>query len=169
MDTKRPKRVVREYSKHGLHTMKRALKHLGSRSIDMRTKLGKRLTEWRCGLVEDLGGPDAVSMQQIAVVDLCLRTRPLLDSVDAWLLSQPSLINKTKRALLPIVLQRQQLADSLARYLGQLGLERKSKPVLSLPEYLESRYGRGEEDDGQVETAAQQRGQNGGGEEAVEG
>jgi len=29
--------------------------------------------------------------------------------------------------VIPVVLQRQQLADSLARYLGQLGLQRRQK------------------------------------------
>jgi hypothetical protein len=31
--------------------------------------------------------------------------------------------------LLPVVRERQQLADGLARYLGQLGLERKEKEM----------------------------------------
>ena len=48
----------------------------------------------------------------------------MLDSVDMWLLVQPSLINVRKRTLLPVVVQRQALADALARYLGQLGLRR---------------------------------------------
>jgi hypothetical protein len=43
------------------------------------------------------------------------------------LLTQPTLINKRKRALLPVILQRQTLADGFARYLSQLGLERRIK------------------------------------------
>jgi hypothetical protein len=39
------------------------------------------------------------------------------------------LINARKRALLPVVLQRQQLADALARHLTQLGLERRRSVV----------------------------------------
>jgi hypothetical protein len=50
-------------------------------------------------------------------------------------LDQSTLINKRKKALLPVVLQRQTLADALARYLGQLGLERKAK-ALSLQDIL---------------------------------
>jgi hypothetical protein len=48
-----------------------------------------------------------------------------LDSVDAWLLEQRSLVNARRRAVLPVVLQRQQLADALARYLSQLGTVRR--------------------------------------------
>lgn len=60
----------------------------------------------------------------------------MLDSIDAWLLVQPSLVNLRRRALLPVVRERQQLADALARYLGQLGLERRGKPVPDLASYL---------------------------------
>ena len=42
-------------------------------------------------------------------------------------LTQRTLINKHKKSLLSVVLQRQTLADGFARYLSQLGLERKVK------------------------------------------
>lgn len=70
-----------------------------------------------------------------------MKTKLLLDSVDAWLLRQPSLVNARRRALLLVVLQRQQLADGLARYLSLLGLERRPRPVMDLDRYLETRYG----------------------------
>jgi hypothetical protein len=38
-----------------------------------------------------------------------------------------------------IVLQRQQLVDSLTRMLTQLGLERQAKQALTLQQYLEQR------------------------------
>ena len=59
----------------------------------------------------------------------------MLDSIDTWLLSQPSLINARKRSVIPVVLQRQALADGLAKYLAQLGLQRRHK-VKSLQEIL---------------------------------
>src|SRR5262245_6482158 len=118
-----------EHSRHGLHTLKRAVKELGRRAIDRRTALGKALTHWRQELIADLGGPDIVSTQQVALVDLAVTTKLLIESVDAWLLTQPTLINRRKRALLPVVLQRQQLADALGRYMSQLGLERRQANV----------------------------------------
>jgi len=63
----------------------------------------------------------------------------LLDSIDAWLLTQPSLVNARKRALLPVVRERQALADALARYLGMLGLERRAKEAPDLQTYLAER------------------------------
>jgi hypothetical protein len=109
---------------------------LGTRAIDGRTGTGRALLAWRGALVRDLGGEDAVSTQQQGVVDLAVRTKLLLDSIDAWLLGQPSLINRRRRALLPVVRERQALADALARYLAMLGLERRAQPVPSLREVL---------------------------------
>ncbi len=126
--------------RHGLTRLKAAVRGLGGRVVDRRTTLGKALTEWRQELIGDLGGPDAISTQERAIVDLAVRTKLLLDSVDAWLLTQPSLVNKRARALLPVVRERQQLADGLSRYLQALGLERRAKPVLSLNEYLKGKY-----------------------------
>lgn len=129
----------RTYSKHGLTLLKRAVKEIGSRSIDRRTRLGKALTQWRGDLVADLGGAEAISTQEEALVDLAVRTKLLLDSVDVWLLIQPSLVNLRKRALLPVVRERTQLADALARYMIALGLKRRAKKPLDLAEYLASR------------------------------
>jgi hypothetical protein len=76
--------------------------------IDKRTVTGKALARWRADLIQDLGGD--VSTQQFASVDLAVKSKFLLDSIDAWLLVQPSLINVRKRSLLPVVRERQALA-----------------------------------------------------------
>ena len=124
----------RGYSKHGLVRLRTAVRELGPRVVDRRTTLGKQLATWKADLVRDLGGD--VSTQQAAIVDLAVRTRLLLDSIDAWLLTQPSLVNARKRALLPAVRERQYLADALARYMAQLGLERRPKDVDDLHSYI---------------------------------
>jgi hypothetical protein len=125
----------RAYQKHGLTTLKRAVNTIGNRLIDRRTITGRALAKWRTDLIHDLGGD--VSTQQDALIDLCVKSKLLLDSIDTWLLVQPSLINHRKRALLPVVKERQQLADGLARYLAQLGLDRKHPPQKSLQEILD--------------------------------
>ena len=126
--------------KHGAHTLKKAVKVLGNRVISRRTKVGRALAAWREDLIRDLGGDPSTA--QRAVIELALRTKLLLDSIDAWLLTQPSLVNARKRALLPVVRERQGLADALARYLGLLGLERRIKSVPDLTTYLAARAGR---------------------------
>jgi hypothetical protein len=112
---------------HGLTTLKKGVRQLGSRAIDRRTALGRQLAAWRAKLIADLGGNPSTA--QLGLIDLAVRTKLLLDSIDAWLLGQPSLVNHRKRSLLPVVRERQQLADALARYLAQLGLERREKPI----------------------------------------
>jgi len=42
---------------------------------------------------------------------------------------------RQKSALIPVVLQRQALADALARYMSMLGLERRQK-VKTIPDLL---------------------------------
>lgn len=54
-------------------------------------------------------------------------------------MEQPSLVNARKRSVHPVLLQRQQLADALARYMIQLGLERRVKQVTDLKSYLAGR------------------------------
>jgi hypothetical protein len=130
-------------TKHGLTVLKRLMgdePDLGLKVIDERTKLGRELMAWRAQLVEDLGGAERLSTQQQALIDIVLRTKLLMDTVDHWLLRQPSLVDKRKRQLYPAVVQRTQLADSLARHLGTLGLARHAKSA-NLADYLAANRG----------------------------
>jgi len=82
----------------------------GLNAIDKRTAAAQPLIAWRGELIADLGGQEACSAAKLALVELAVRTRLYVDSLDAWLLEQRSLISAKKRAVLPVVLQRQQLA-----------------------------------------------------------
>ena len=136
---------------HGLSVLKRAVNGLGNRVIDRRTATGKALAKWRADLIQDLGGN--VSTQQAALVDLAVKSKLLLDSIDTWLLVQPSLVNARKKSLLPVVRERQTLADGLARYLAQLGLERRVK-VPTLDDMLSD-----SEDDHEIDSKPQEQAQ----------
>jgi len=102
----------------------------------MRTAAAQALLAWRRELIADLGGEEAVSAQQRMLIELAARTRLYVDSIDAWIMEQSSLVNARKRSVHPVVLQRQQLADALARYMTQLGLERKAREAKDLKSYL---------------------------------
>jgi len=130
------RRARRQYQKHGLVRLKAAVRGLGARVIDRRTSIGKALDSWRVDLLADLGGAPAVSTQQAALVDLAVRTKLMLDSIDAWILTQPSLVNARKRALLPVVRERASLASQFQAVLRDLGLERRARPAPSLSEIL---------------------------------
>lgn len=97
------------------------------------------LLAWKDELLRDLGGKESVSAQKRALVDAAVRTKLYVDHLDAFLMEQPSLVLKRKRAVLPVLRERQQLVDSLSRLLGQLGLERVPKQIPSLTDYLESK------------------------------
>jgi hypothetical protein len=101
----------------------------------MRFGVNKALRQWRMDLIQDLGGQDAISTQEEALVELAARNKFILDSIDNWLLNQPSLVLHNDKKVLPVVIQRQQLADGLARYMAQRGLSRRHK-VESLNDIL---------------------------------
>src|SRR6266404_9100528 len=127
-----PARTLKErprpYTKSGLYTLKRAVAVLGSRALpSKRSALGRALGEWRASLLADLGGVDAVSTQQLALVDLAVRSKLLVDSVDAYVLGMPSPVNKRKRQLFAVVVQRQALVGQLQSLLRDPGLERKAR------------------------------------------
>ena len=126
--------------KSGVYTLKRAVAVLGARALPTkRTALGRALAEWRASLLADLGGADAVSTQQAALVDLAVRTKLLVDSVDAYVLSMPSPVNRQRRCLHPVVRERQALVGQLQSILRDLGMERRAKQVPDLQSYLAAR------------------------------
>jgi hypothetical protein len=132
----------RPYSRHGLNSLMAQVKLRGLHVIDRRTAAARALITWRAEPVADLRGKSALSAQQRALVETAVRTRLFLEHLDAWLLGQPSLINARRRTVLPVVLQREQLADALSRYLQALGLERRTPARPDLVEYVASRYPR---------------------------
>jgi hypothetical protein len=122
-----------------------AVRELGDRRIqdalDGRSRATKALRSWRDALIQDLGGVDVLSAQQLTVLEQAARAKVMLDAIDSWLFEDGSrTVNKSKRTLTPIVLQRQKLADALVRYVTTLGLERKAKAVY-LEEYVSENYG----------------------------
>ena len=120
--------------RHGLAQMKAGISKLGSRALDKRYRVSRALAQWRRDLVADLGGEENISTQQLTLIELASTSKLLLGSIDAWLLSQPSLFQRNK-TLFPVVLQRQTLANALAQHLKDLGLERRHK-VKTLNEIL---------------------------------
>ncbi len=74
--------------------------------MDRRTGVGKAPADWRESLIADLGGQDAVTTRHLAMVDMAVRTKLLVDSVDAYVLAMPSAASKRSRCLYPGVKER---------------------------------------------------------------
>ena len=130
------KTATQKRSRHGLNALMTRVKVRGLAAIDQRTAAARSLLAWKAELLQDLGGEANVSSQKRALIDMAVRSKLFLDHIDAFLLEQPSLVNKRARSVLPLVRERQALADSLARVLSQLGLDRQEKPAPSLADYI---------------------------------
>jgi hypothetical protein len=104
--------------------------------LDARTTAVRSVNEWRAQIITDLGGLENIPAAKLVLVEMASRTRVLVDHADAFLLGQPSIINRRRKAFIPLVQQRQALCDSLARLCAQIGLARVPKPIKSLHEHL---------------------------------
>ena len=62
---------------------------------------------------------------QETILEAAAQAWMIVSSLDDWIARQPTLVTK-KRALLPVVVQRMQMAEGLARNLERLGLERQA-------------------------------------------
>jgi hypothetical protein len=124
------------YSRTGLNALKARLTLRGMSAIDRRSAPARATLAFRSELVAALGGEADLSPQKRRLTDMTARAALLLDHVDAWLFQQRSLVNARAKTLLPVLVQRQALADHLARLLDKLGLER-ARPPLSLTDAIE--------------------------------
>ena len=93
------------------------------------TPVGRILAERRAGLLADLGGIEACSTAQLAMVDLIVQSWAQLDSVTGYLLSLPSLVDRRHRRVWPVVRDREALAARLQSLLRDVGLERRARDV----------------------------------------
>jgi hypothetical protein len=155
-------------SRHGLRALMARVKVSTLARIDKRTAGAQGLIAWRRELLSALGGAEHVSPQKVAIVDLCVRTKLYVDHLDAFLMGRESLVNKKTRSIIPALRERQQLADSLARLLTQLGLERVAPAVEDLQTVMASiEAARGSKTvDGEAADAAGATSHSGGGEGA---
>jgi len=127
-----------QHQRHGLTTLRNAVNELAARGlspIDEATEPGQALAQWRGELIQDLGGEEGLSTQEKYVIELVTRLRLMLDSIDAWLLGQPTLINKQRRQVFAAVRERTHMADSIVKNLEMLGLKKQLKQA-SLGDYL---------------------------------
>jgi hypothetical protein len=58
---------------HGVTALRRAVEGLGNRVVSRRYKVGRALHKWRMELLDDLGGIEAVSTQELALAGRGIR------------------------------------------------------------------------------------------------
>jgi hypothetical protein len=134
------RRGARGRQRHGLGLLRRAVESLGPRPLDQaldpQSPIGRALAEWRRDLTQDLGGPESITTAQAGMVELAVRTKLMLDTVDGFILTMESPVNRRRRSVYPVIIQRGSLARDLARFLEALGLERRAPKVLDLARAL---------------------------------
>ena len=97
--------------RHGLFAAMQRIKLGGLQAIDKRTLAARSLLGWRQELVNALGGEESVTPQEMALVDAVSRTKAIIEHIDAFILSQPSIVNRKRKALIPIIQQRSQCRE----------------------------------------------------------
>ncbi len=98
------------------------------KQIDGRSAMSIAMNAYRTNLVESLGGADALSQQELTIIELVAKDKLIVDSIDAYLLTV-GLFSKRKKSAFPLLIQRQTIADGLTRRLLALELNRRSKPT----------------------------------------
>jgi hypothetical protein len=111
---------------HGYRVMRRALGQLTTRRLDGRSAVAVAVRGWKADIRRDLG--DDLTRAQETILEGAAQAWVILSSLDDWISRQPSLVTR-KRQLLPVVRDRMQVADSLARMLERLGLQRRARTL----------------------------------------
>ena len=114
--------------------IKKRSRSLGSLGIDKRTAVYHALAKWRDEMITDLGGQEALSSQQLMILDEAMRMKIIADRADAEIASLETIIEGGH--LIGAVKDRQALTKALTRSMVLLGLKKWKKPPPTLAEVL---------------------------------
>jgi len=117
--------VTRQYTRHGLHALKTRVETRGLKELDARTAVAKDLIAWRRNLIGDLGGESNVTTAERTLIESATRTKLFLDHIDAFLISQKTLVRRNK-GLSPVLKERGRIEAALTKTLVTLGLSRRA-------------------------------------------
>jgi hypothetical protein len=106
--------------------MRKSLTTLTTRRVDGRSRVAVAVRQFRADITADLGG--SLSRAQEVILEDAAQAWVIRSALDDYIMRQPALVTK-KRALIPVVRERMQVAEHLAKQLDRLGLERKAKTV----------------------------------------
>lgn len=101
--------------------------------IDLRKREDRAVFETLQAIERDLGDLSAQQALILAGIGRQLRD---LHRVEAYLAGLKSIVNKRRRSLLPVVIEKHRMLESIRRDLEALGLERVKREPMKLQEYL---------------------------------
>jgi hypothetical protein len=119
--------------KHGGIMLTRILRTVPLDTIDRRSSAGVYMRRIREDLTDQLGGD--VSPARAILIEEAAKTALIVKATGDFILRQSDGLVRDGE-LLPVVVQREALVNSLARLLVAIGLERRAKPVPTLEEYI---------------------------------
>lgn len=143
----------RNARKHGIHAA-------DAGRIDLRRREDRAVFDTLAAIEADLGGGGEISAQRALILAGVGRKLRDLSKIESYLDGLSSIINKRRRDLLPIVVRKHQLLESIRRDLESIGLERRTEEAPDLGAYLESRSQRSGATNGSGEGAGQGPGEN---------
>lgn len=115
----------RGYRKSGIHSAEKALSRRGLSALDGPSAIARAVRDWRTAVAGDLGGPEVLSQAQRTLLNVAAQDVVLLSVADSWLRENAhGIINRCRRAFVPLVEQRLRVASHLAELLKTLGLKR---------------------------------------------
>jgi len=138
MARKPPVKSMRQLT--GIYAVQRGLHQLTTRDgdqwLDKTGAVGRALREWRDSVIDDLGGIENTSTAQRTLVDFAARSVLMLSSIDDFLISLKSPVDRRRKVVHSVIVERERILASLSRTLERCGLERRPKPVASLAEIM---------------------------------
>jgi hypothetical protein len=121
-----PKRN-RNARKSGRYALEKSLKRDGFSVLTRRQREAVR--EWRDQIIVDRGGRQQWSQLQLMQLERFIITEILIQSIDSYLMTQSSLVNRRKKSLYPVVVERGRLAELSLKLATAIGLDRKAMQV----------------------------------------
>jgi hypothetical protein len=116
--------------KHGLYAR-------DAGKVDMRRRENRAVSDALRAIEDDLGGSALSAQERVILANLGRRLKDLF-KIDTYLDTLPSIANKRRRTLWPVVLHKHVILDAIRRDLEALGLKRRTKE-LTFAEYTKAK------------------------------
>ena len=118
----------------GLLALKAKVMLRGLAVVNRRTKAARDVVKWRAELVAELGAEPGMTAARLTRIETLVRTKLLLEHLDAQLLEYDTLFSRKRGTLRPqvkaILTERNRMAEALERGLAALGASRSKGTVL---------------------------------------
>lgn len=126
--------------KHGLHSLQAAIREVGARPLDGRSAISRALQAYKQELVDDLGAD--LTTAEMTLVDLAAQKKLMLDTAMAWIAQNlPVVVSEGDVRFVSLVREAELISMNLAKILGQLGIERRTRRIPALEDYIEAKAG----------------------------